>query len=228
MKEETIKRVEEETADWEYLKRLPAEISGFGLQKLMTIDGDTYKLFCYENTATSRSITAYFHEETHEYKVLEAVGLIEFCRIEFITGSIEIFTELLSRHLTGLLQSLAVFDKKTLGSIVLSQGILEWEYGRNLPGELEGFSLFIAPTAPLPITNGAYVIIDYSDFAIESSLTIYYNLYRDDYWGEARIRRIPDVSYIFDATDLKELEAKLEANMVPRLKEIRRRAMEVA
>ena len=59
-------------------------------------------------------------------------------------------------------------------------------------------------------------------------LSIYYNIYRDEFFGEARIWSIPDVNYDFDSTSLGELEEKLRIYMVPRLQEIRQIAMKEA
>ena len=76
----------------------------------------------------------------------------------------------------------------------------------------------------MEITNGSYIIIDYSDFALESNFIVSYNIFRDEFFGEARIHRIPDVSYAFDARELDELAQKLEQRLPARLREIRSRA----
>ncbi len=78
------------------------------------------------------------------------------------------------------------------------------------------------------VLNGSYIVFDYSDFDIESNFIIYYNEFRSEFFGEARIRNIPEMNYTFDSKNLEELEeklrAKLRAHMVDRLREIRQRA----
>ncbi len=226
MKDATIERVEKETSDWQYMAGLPDEIHGFQLVRLMEINGDMYELFRYSSSAKHRSATAYFHEETKEYKLRVKIGLVEFCRMEYITGSFETFEKLLQNQLIPMLESISRFNESDIGSIVRSKQIMEWEYGKNLPALLEGFELFISPPEPVEITNGSYIIIDYTDFSLESSFNIYYNMFRDEFFGEARIHNIPDVNYVFDSRELDELEVKLNEHLVPRLKEIRSRAIQ--
>lgn len=225
MKDETIEKVKAETADWAYLAELPDEADGFTLDREVHIHGDCYDLFTYENAAAHKSTTAYFHEETHEYKLRVAFGLISFCRIEYITHDFAEFEALLRKNFAGMLHDMAVFNPDTLGSIVRDKGILTWEFGQKLPAELEGFTRFVGPAEPEKITNGSYVVLDYVDFDLESSVTFYYNIYRDEFYGEARIWNIPDVNYTFDSRTLPEFEEKLEAHLVPRLQEIRARAI---
>ena len=224
MKDATKERVEKETSDWEYLNSLPGEVQGFRLKRLYEIHGDVYDLFCYDNPEAHRSITAYFHEETMEYKLRETLGLIEFCRMEYITGDFSSFEKLLREQMPSLLDRIASFREDSMGSILREKNLSQWEYGKSLPAELEGFNLFVKPSEPEEITNGSYVVIDYADFTTESDFAIYYNMFRDEFFGEARICKIPDVSYAFDSNDLRELEEKLSANLGPRLKEIRSRA----
>ena len=57
-----------------------------------------------------------------------------------------------------------------------------------------------------------------------SDVTIYYNMYRDEFFGEARIHSIPDVTYDFDSNELVELQEKLEKHLVPRMREARQAA----
>ena len=226
MKDAARERVEKELSGWQYLEDLPEEWHGFLLRRDVRVEGDVYDIYSYVKESAHRSITAYFHEETREYKVRVRIGLIEFCHIEFVTGDFKMFGELLKQHFEPALRDLAEFNPKTLTSLLLDKGIMEWEYGKKLPESMEGFALFLRPTEPVRIANGSYVIFDYVDFGISSSFDIYYNIFRDEFFGEARIRNVPVVTYSFDSGDLSELETKLEAGMRPYLGEIRQRAEE--
>ena len=95
MKEETIEKVNAEIANWQYLQDLPEQWYGFQLDRNTEISKDSYDLYRYVNEMLHKSATIYFHEETHEYKVRLKIGLIEFCRIEFITANLEVFEKLL-------------------------------------------------------------------------------------------------------------------------------------
>ena len=220
MHQETLDQQEAVLADWELLTKLPATCGGFHFSVLKTVTGesrDMYDIFCYDDPPAHRCVTAYFHEETHEYKLRVRVGYIEFCRIEYITSDLAVFTATLEAQLLPLLDSLETFRPSSLSVMVLEKHILEWPYAKELPETLEGYTLFVRPTAPVKITNGSYIIIDYVDFDHGCDVTIYYNIYRDEFFGEARVHSIPDVTYEFDARTLDGLQKNLEARLVPRL-----------
>jgi len=226
MKEDTIAKIKEETDGWEYMANLPEEWHGFKLWREPVIGKDKYDLYVYVNEEWHKSAIVYFHEETHEYKVRLKIGLIEFARIEFITAKLSVFEELLTAQFEQVLQDMAQFNPATLSSIVKGLNLPEWQYGLDLPTENEGFELFIRPAEPVKINNGSYIVIDYVDFTLASSFTVYYNIYRDEFFSEARIWNIPDVNYDFDSSDLRELEEKLNSRMPARLQQVRKWAVE--
>ena len=51
-------------------------------------------------------------------------------------------------------------------------------------------------------------------------------MFRDEFFGEARINNIPDMNYVFDSQKLSELQEKLKLHLIPRLQEIHQRAKE--
>lgn len=221
MKQETIDKVEAALADWDFLGKLPEEHAGFHFSVQKTVTGesqDMYDIFAYDKPAAHQCVTAYFHEETQEYKLRIRTGFIEFCRIECITGDLAVFTQMLDAQLLHVLDGLAHFDPASLSAMVREKHILEWPRAKELPETLEGYTLFVRPTAPVKITNGSYIIIDYADFDHGCGVTIYYNIYRDEFFGEARVHSIPDVSYEFDAKTLDDLGKRLEDRLIPRLR----------
>lgn len=228
MQEETKAKVEAEIKDWMYLQELPEICHGFKLLREKKVIESMYDLYSYVHPQLHKKAVIYYHEETHEYKVRVYIGLLEFCRIEFITAKLEDFEKLLRLQFDDLLKDMETYNPDSLSSIVLKMGIREWGTTYSLPESCEGFNLFIRPQKPEKINNGSYVLINYVDFTIESDFTIYYNIYRNEFFGEARIWDIPDVNYDFDSSSLGELEEKLRIYMVPRLQEIRQRAMKEA
>ena len=225
MQEETKAKVEAEIKDWQYLEELPESSHGFQLCREQRIIENMYDIYSYVHPQLHKKVVIYYHEETHEYKVRVYIGLIEFCRIEFITAKLEDFEKLLRLQFDDLLKDMVEYDPAGLSSIIKKKEIVEWGGTCHLPELCEGFSLFITPQKPEKINNGSYVLLNYVDFSIESDFTIYYNIYRDEFFGEARICDIPDVNYDFDSNSLGELEEKLKTYMIPRLQEIRQRAI---
>lgn len=223
MKEATKETLLPALAAWEYLKSLPNQLHGFRLTRDRREDGDIYDIFSYRNEAAKRKITVYYHEETKEYKARVTVGMTEFCNIDFIAANLPSFEKLLTERFDRALRDLGEFNPGTIDSIVADKKILEWNYADRLPETIEGFSLFIRPSQPLRIINGSYIVFDYSDFASESNFIIYYNIFRDEFFGEAKIRRLPEMNYMFDTNELADLEEKLDLYLMERLRELRKR-----
>lgn len=223
MKAATKEKVLAQIENWEYMKALPQEIHGFKFVLLMQEDGDKLDLYRYENRDTRRSITTYYHEETHEYKLRMRIGLTEFCVIEYIYADLNAFQRLLEERCDNLLADMETFNPKHITSIVHDKKIMQWNYAQLLPQTLEGFSLFIRPDKPVRVINGSYIVFDYSDFTNESNFIIYYNVFRDEFFGESRIFNIPEVSYDFDSHEVADLAGKLETKLVPHLQKLRER-----
>lgn len=221
MKEETKEKIAAIVGDWAYIKDLPKEWFGFQRRYEMHEENDYYDIFSYHNNVTRRKITVYYHEETKEYKARITVGLTEFCNIDFITSNLTALENILKDRFERTLRNLAIFDQDNIDSILIEKKILEWKYIDRLPKTIEGFTLFIRPNEPLRSINGSYIIFDYSDFAAESNFIIYYNIFRDEFFGESRIRRIPEMNYVFDTHELIDLEEKLDLHLFNRLKAIR-------
>ena len=204
-----------------FFDKIPAEIDGFTLKKILADDGDKFKYFTYENISAHRSLTAYFHEETREYKVIVTIGLTEFCLTNFFTSDFEHFTKILSDELENAIKNLYAQIDADSDILIADKNFSSWKFGQNLPKNLEGFELFIAPQFPARITNGSYIIINYSDFEKNLYFNIFYNVYSDNFSGESQIGGVHHPSYIFDATDLSELEKILAENLLSELRRIK-------
>jgi len=221
MKNEVKEKIDQELTSWEYMRNLPREWHGFTLNTQRVIEDDVYDFYRYENAALHRSLIAYYHAETREFKLRERVGLLEFCLIECIADNLAEYEALLKEKMEYFLLRLCRFEPETVSTLVEAAHITTWDYATLLPRELEGFSLFIQPSQPLRITNGSYIIVDYEDFAANSNFIIYYNVFRDDFFGEARVDGVPEICYEFDATNWAELEKRLSAHLLVRLRTIR-------
>lgn len=221
MKEETINKLTAQVAELHFAEDLPAEIDGFKLRKIFAADEDKFIFFTYADEAIHCAVTTYFHTETNEFKVRQSIGLTEFCLTNFFTEDFAHFKELLDAELDDVIKNLRGVRNKP--NRFLSDVKLDaWAYGQSLPATLEGFELFISPAAPIEVTNGSFIIVNYADFAIGSDFVLSYNIYTDEFSSEERICGATRVTYAFDSKTLKELEAKLKDNLIDELRDIRR------
>ena len=216
MKDETKNKIAALTFD-----NLPADIDGFTLKKIYAVDEDKFIFFNYVDDVIHCALTIYFHEETKEFKVRQKIGLTEFCLTDFFTEDFAHFKELINAEFNGVIKNLRGVRNKTPNNFLREKKIDTWNFGNELPTTLEGFELFIKPAAPVEVTNGSFIIINYADFKINSDFVLYYNVYTDEFSGEKRINGAPNITYAFDAKTLDELETKLKNNLVNELQTIR-------
>lgn len=221
MKAESKERITAELSTTKFFDTLPAEIDGYTLRKIFSDDDDKFYYFAYDNEKLHRSLAAYFHEETAEYKVRVKIGLTEFCLTKFFTGKLENFIKILDADIKSALENLSTPADTKTDYLIADQNFSAWQYPKTLPKNIEGFELFITPENPVKITNGSYIILNYSDFEKNSDLTIYYNVYKNNFSGETKIKLVPNVSYLFDADNLKNLESNLQKSLAAELSHIK-------
>jgi len=220
--DDTKNKIAAQATEIHFAEDLPAEIDGFTLEKIFAPDEDKFIFFTYADEKIHCALTTYFHEETREFKVRQKIGLTEFCLTNFFTEDFKTFKALLDAQLDDVIKNLRGCRDKKLNNFLREKKIDTWTYGKNLPATLEGFELFIKPAAPVEVTNGSFIIINYVDFAINSDFVLYYNIYSDEFSGETRLDGAPHISYAFDAKTLKDLETKLKENLTNELLLIRR------
>lgn len=209
--------------EWPYLQTLPERAHGFEYRRLLQDYDDIVDIFAYVNQAEKCRFTVYYHAETKEYKVRLKIGLTEFCDIKYIAADLPSLEKMLNAYLETTLAGMVNFSLDNIDSIVVDKQILTWDYLDRLQLEIAGFKLFIRPDEPVRVLNGSYIIIDYSDFMANSNFTIYYNILRDDFFGELKIAGVPEITYAFDSRELSELAAKLDEGLEPLLVSMRRR-----
>jgi hypothetical protein len=207
--------------DWPFLHKLPARQAGFFLRLDLAQDGPQYTIFSYRNEQELRSISVLYDGTTKDFLARVAVGLNEFYDISFICSDFAGLEKTLAAKLPSALDRLG--EDRQYESIFRAKKILEWPFGAQLPGEIAGFRLFIRPARPLKTINGSYVILDYSDFGAASNLSVSYNVYRDEFYGQQHFHRTPQMLAAFDARDLGELASRLDQNLQPALQALRRR-----
>ena len=221
MKPNFKERIDAELSATKFFDTLESEICGYNLKKIFAEDGDKFFYFSYENKKKHRTLTAYFHEETQEYKVRVNIGLTEFCLTKFFAGTLESFAEILNSEIESALEKLSAPVDTEKDFLIADKNFAAWEYPKTLPKNLEGFELFIKPENPAKISNGSYIILNYSNFETFCDFTIFYNVYTENFCGESKINLLPNVSYNFDADNLKDLELTLKKNLAAELSNIK-------
>lgn len=216
-----MEKIIEQVQAWNMLGKLPKEFVGFTLTLELEKRDTQYCIFTYKNEERHRSFSVLYDHATKEYFARTVIGLMEYYDVNFIVGDIERLESLLVERLRAVLTSLASFTRENLDSILLDKKVIEWPYNKELPQQLFGFELFIRPDEPIKIINGSYIILDYSDFKTESNLAIYYNIFRDEFFGETRIRRTPTMAAVFDANNLDDLQEALASNLTSVLESLR-------
>ena len=222
---EDIIKISAQVSELHFAEDLPNELEGFTLRKISEAQEDKFLFFVYVDDEIHCAVTIYYHDETKEFKVRQRIGLTEFCLTNFFTEDASRFKTLLDTELDGVLKNLRNVRNKP-NRFLQDLKLDEWTYGSNLPAQLEGFTLFIKPAAPVEVTNGSHVVLNYVDFDLSSDFVLYYNIYTDEFSGERRINGATHVTYAFDANALSELEGKLETNLVDELRTIRRLSTE--
>ncbi len=216
-----MEKIIEQVTQWDFLQKVPQELFGFTLINEMMACGSQYRIFTYNNSVRHRSFSILYDEATKEFLARIVIGLTEFCDISFITGDIVSLEKILKERLERTLRGLANFDPASLCLRFRQKKISEWAYVAQLPKQLSGFELFINPQESVKALNGSYVIIDYSDFATESNFTVNYNIYRDEFFSEIRLKRTPIMTADFDAKTLVELEGRLTEKLHQTLESLR-------
>lgn len=216
-----MKKIIEQVAEWEFLRQLPVDYAGFTLETELAECGSQYALFSYHKPEDYLCFSVLYDKATRDFLARVTIGLTEYYDVSFITTSLVALETALTERLEQTLEVLANPATREYESIFRAKKILEWPYAANLPVELAGFTLYISPRQTVKTINGSYIIIDYSDFRAASNLNIYYNIYRDEFFGELRLRRTPRMINMFDAKELPDLAEKLTANLSPALESLR-------
>lgn len=221
MAEDFTEKIDEALAQWTVLDELPAEIEGFVLSKGRQVNEAQYDFFRYDHAAEHRAVIGFYDAPTTSYKLRVEIGVVSFALPSFIYGDLATFGEELTRNLPRVMTELHADALATQELLPVRESLEAWVYGQELAEALEGFELFVRPAAPAELTNGSFLIIDYVDFARGNDVGIYYNCYRNEFFGEYHVNHMPYVSYSFDAADLEELEQRLKLHLVRYLRTAR-------
>lgn len=217
-----MEKIIKNITEWSYLKELPTTILSFNLKLLMKQDGDLFYICAYQNFELKRSCFCIW-SSTKEFLVKLKIGLLEYCETLFISTNLERYERILKKKLENVIRDLTFFSKDKIDSILFDKNIMQHKFNFEFPEESNGFKLYIRPNQPLKLINGSYVILDYSDFANDSNLVIYYNIFREWIFRWAENKKNSWNDKRFWAKEVSELAEKIEENLVDELKKLRGR-----
>ena len=216
--------LQDPTEGWqEYLQSLPPVSSGFTLDSTANEESLLHRIFSYRNDACSRSATIVYDKVTFEFMLRVRVGLVEFCDVRFIHPDRERFEAVLKNSLFSLLDLLQCCIPERMETLFRNKKLHEWDYESFLPQQLHGFARVLCPQNCVQVTNGSYLILDYSDYACVSSLRFFFNVFRDDFFAELLLKGVPEATKLFDAKSLSDLEARLRKSLDGCLLDLRTR-----
>ena len=216
--------LQDPTEGWqEYLQSLPPVYSGFTLDSTANEESLLHRIFSYRNDACSRSATIVYDKVTFEFMLRVRVGLVEFCDVRFIHPDRERFEAVLKNSLFSLLDLLQCCIPERMETLFRNKKLHEWDYESFLPQQLHGFARVLCPQNCVQVTNGSYLILDYSDYACVSSLRFFFNVFRDDFFAELLLKGVPEATKLFDAKSLSDLEARLRKSLDGCLLDLRTR-----
>ena len=70
--------------------------------------------------------------------------------------------------------------------LIKDKGFVNWNYETLLPVRIETYERVIEPKKPITGLNGSYIIAAYQCKDREAAMIFFYNVYRDEYYGEMR------------------------------------------
>ena len=213
-------KVVEKIRIWPFLQTLPERMAGFTLTRELQQCDTQFKIFTYEKPEQHRFFSVLYDAATEDFLSRVTIGLTEYYDLNFIVNDLPSLETVLAAKMERLLIGLTQFEKSEISSAFLEKKITEWDFSA-LSAEVAGFSLFIRPAEPIKVINGSFAIIDYSDFQAASNLIIYYNVFRDDFYGEIHLRRLPRTIGLFDARTLPDLIERLNLHLLPVLEQMR-------
>ena len=205
--------------DWDIENELPADIGPYHLQRIDTQQDRIYYAFGWIDEKSGWQIRALYDEETADYMIKMDLHMMTLTEIECITGDFEEFQGYV-RKLTPKAIEKELIHREEVSVLVRGKGFMVWDYHELLPETLGAYQRIIAPDRPLLGLNGSYVIAAYECQEKDTGILFFYNMYRNEYYGELRAKGIPGIIHQYDAKTIEELEKKIEIHLEKDLEDL--------
>lgn len=204
---------------WYEGKELPPVIGDYELRTIDEQHDRIYYAFGWFHKSNGWKIRVLYDEETADYMVKMDLHMITLTEIECITGDFEEFKRLV-KLLTPEAIEKELIHREKVSILVEGKGFMVWDYEELLPEKLGHYVRVIAPKMPLLGLNGSYIIAAYECEEKDTGILFFYNMYRDEYYGELRAKGIPGIIHQYDAKSIEALEAAIEKHLEKDLKEL--------
>lgn len=198
--------------DWDIEKELPGKIGDYSLHRMDVQDHGIYRAFGYTGQQHGWTVQAIFDEETMDYMVKTDFRLFTLTDIDMITGDFSAFRKSADRLLTLHIQR-ELIDRGKVSVLVRGRAFTVWNYQSVCPEHVREFTRVIDPSAPVLGLNGSYVIAAYESQKDRAGLLFFYNIYRNEYYGEMRKNGVPVIIHQYDAHSTEELESAIADHM---------------
>lgn len=205
--------------DWEIEKELPVEIGEYKLHRIDRQEERIYFAFGWQSEETGWEVRVLFDEETMDYMVKMYLRLITLTEIECITGDFEEFKRNV-QLLTPKSIEKELIRREEVSIIVRGRGFLAWDYEDFFPETIGAYRRVLEPKRPLLGLNGSYVICAYECREKETGILFFYNMYRDEYYGELRAGGIPGIIHQYDAKTIPQFEETLRKHLKKDLEDL--------
>lgn len=215
-----ITEIEEGLKDWEFLKHLPKEISGFKLQEGRGIEGNILNLASFVNEEIHCSLDLIYTAETFDYTLVKNIGLHTFRDERFFNRDADKFAEAVLKNLPNVIEKVSRSMNKKLGYESKVMGFDTWNYWKTLPEKIGEYELFVTPDKPLEYINGSWVILDYSDFSKGNQIMFLYNSFRNELFAELKKGFMPLTTDLYNANKLEKLEKLIKQHLQETLNEL--------
>lgn len=205
--------------DWDIETELPADIGPYHLQRMDRQQERIYYAFGWVDAKSGWQVRALYDEETADYMIKMDLHMITLTEIECITGDFEIFQGLV-KELTPKAIAKELIHRDEVSVLVRGKGFMVWNYQEFFPETLGAYQRIIAPDQPLLGLNGSYIIAAYECWEKDTGILFFYNMYRNEYYGELRAQGIPGIIHQYDAKTIEELEKKITMHLEKDLEDL--------
>lgn len=207
--------------EWDIESTLPKQVGNFHLSRTDRQEERLYHAFQWEDHNTGWIVEALFDEETMDYMVKADFRLFSMTEIETIAdvAKFENFKAFVAKLTPGWIRRTMI--DRPVSILIRGKGFHAWDYKPFLPSKIGHFHLSITPDKPVHGLNGSYIFAAYEYREENTGLLFFYNMYRQEYYGELRARTIPGIIHQYDAKTLAELEKKLTVYLKKDLRLVR-------
>lgn len=198
--------------DWNIEKELPSSIGEYALHRIDRQDGRIYYAFGWTGQDNGWEIRALFDEETMDYMVKMYLRMMVMTEIEVITGDFGQFQQFVKKWTPSMIQR-ELIDRDKVSVLVQHAGFMHWDYSEILPPVLGAYKRMIEPRKPILGLNGSYIIACYECREKNTGILFFYNMFRDEYYGELRAKGIPGIVHQYDAKSISSLTEKIKNHL---------------